>query len=386
MNDFLYQMMLSFSILLASDVIVTSKIMIRGISLYVIIGIVLKVTHHPMNVSIFMAFLQLIIVTIMIGKFDQRILKGYLITAFIEISISLIMMLVNLDFQLLEGLITIGLLLIGKHLHLLTMDAPLHMIGFSLLGLFLVSIMNNISVMSTKDLILHLLVSGFVLILFIMLDRKQRQLQDTTINIQIKQSYIQTLVNRSSSLRMYKHDTQARLLAVEDYLRRQDYQGLEYFLQLNTEKLKDLKPFSPHQEIDIIMQYFHQNYPQVKLEVNDDIYGIITMEHEQCFLLLYNLVLNAYESTLMTENPYVSCHFSSHQRTLNLLIQNRVPDLFDPSVLKKRQTTKTHGHHGYGLKTIHQIVDQYHGLCHYEVTENILTNKIVLFECIHDKM
>lgn len=386
MNDFIYQMMLSLTILLASDISITGQSIIKGLSLYAMIGLLLKVTAHPIPMSPFMIIVQLIIVVVMTGKVNKQIIKGYLVTVFLQIIVTLIMMLAGLDFQLLESLITIILLLIGKQLHVLSMDSPLPIIGMILLSLFFVSLMNTLSVMSVNDLILHLLVAGFVFVLFAALYMKQRQLQESLVHEQVHQNYIQTLLDQTTNLRMYKHDSQARLLAIEDYLKRKDNQGLEHFIRVNTEKLKDLKPLSEHQEIDTIMQYFHQKYPQVILEVQDDVLGIITMDHEQFFSLLYNLMLNAYESSLQTDDPYVSCRFSSHHKTFNLLIQNRVPDFFDLNALQKQQTTKIEGHHGYGLKTIHQIMKQYDGLSSYEMKEDTLINKIVLFECIDNKM
>lgn len=386
MNDFIYQMMLSFTILLASDISITGQSIIKGLSLYAMIGLLFKVTAHPIPMSPFMIIVQLIIVVVMTGKVNKQIIKGYLVTVFLQIIVTLIMMLAGLDFQLLESLITIILLLIGKQLHFLSMDSPLPIIGMILLSLFFVSLMNTLSVMSVNDLILHLLVAGFVFVLFAALYMKQRQLQESLVHGQVHQNYIQTLLDQTTNLRMYKHDSQARLLAIEDYLKRKDNQGLEHFIRVNTEKLKDLKPLSEHQEIDTIMQYFHQKYPQVILEVQDDVLGIITMDHEQFFSLLYNLMLNAYESSLQTDDPYVYCRFSSHHKTFNLLIQNRVPDFFDLNALQKQQTTKIEGHHGYGLKTIHQIMKQYDGLSSYEMKEDTLINKIVLFECIDNKM
>ena len=147
--------------------------------------------------------------------------------------------------------------------------------------------------------------------------------------------------------------------------------------------IHNLKQVSSHIQMNSIVSYFMNQYPNVKIQVEDTIVGEMSMPDMQVYSLLYNLISNACEATCQTDSPFVSLCCKSENHTLYITMKNTVLPTFDMSFIQNKKTNKKdQNNHGIGLSIIHEIVEEHNGIIQYVVQENMLVNEIVLFDVI----
>ena len=167
---------------------------------------------------------------------------------------------------------------------------------------------------------------------------------------------------------------------IKDYYLNQQDQLLPY-LDILSHHLYKTNNDSQNHIINMLYQYFKEEYPQVHSHIDDQILGTITMDDSKLSSLIYNLFKNSFESSSNTTDKNVSISLKNKNNNLYMQITNSIDR---PVTLKEGYTSKENKNdHGIGLTIINEIVDEYHGINQYQQTDQCLVNDIILFDVIH---
>ena len=198
--------------------------------------------------------------------------------------------------------------------------------------------------------------------------------------IQLQQSYLSSYTHKYQELRKFNHDYNKQILMIKDYYLNQQDQLLPY-LDILSHHLYKTNNDSQNHIINMLYQYFKEEYPQVHSHLDDQVLGTITMNDSKLSSLIYNLFKNSFEASSKTTDKNVSISLKNKNNNLYIQIKNSIDQ---PVTLKEGYTNKENKNdHGIGLTIINEIVDEYHGINQYQQTDQCLVNDIILFDVIH---
>ena len=198
--------------------------------------------------------------------------------------------------------------------------------------------------------------------------------------IQLQQSYLSSYTHKYQELRKFKHDYNEQILMIKNYYLNQQDQLLPY-LDILSHHLYKSNNDSRNHIINMLYQYFKEEYPEVHCSIDDQILGTITMDDSKLSSLIYNLFKNSFEASSNTTDKNVSISLKNKNNNLYMQIKNSIDR---PVTLKEGYTSKENKNdHGIGLTIINEIIDEYHGINQYQQTDQYLVNDIILFDVIH---
>ena len=237
------------------------------------------------------------------------------------------------------------------------------------------------------NIILFLITSLlFILLLYFCIkmnyEKKKEEISKENLEtiIQLQQTYLSSYTHKYQELRKFKHDYNKQILIIKDYYLNQQDQLLPYLDTLSHHLYKSNNDSQNH-IINMLYQYFKEEYPQVHNSIDDQVPGTITMDDSKLSSLIYNLFKNSFEASSKTTDSNVSISLKNKNSHLYIQIRNSIDQ---PVSLKEGYTSKENkDDHGMGLTIINEIVNEYHGINRYQQTDHYLINDIILFDVIH---
>ena len=226
----------------------------------------------------------------------------------------------------------------------------------------------------------------FILLLYFCIkmnyEKKKEEISKENLEtiIQLQQTYLSSYTHKYQELRKFKHDYNKQILMIKDYYLNQQDQLLPY-LDTLSQHLYKTNNNSQNHIINMLYQYFKEEYPQVHCSIDDQVLGTITMDDSKLSSLIYNLFKNSFEASSKTTDKDVSISLKNKNSHLYIQIKNSIDQ---PITLKEGYTSKENkDDHGIGLTIINEIVNEYHGINQYQQTDHYLVNDIILFDVIH---
>lgn len=226
----------------------------------------------------------------------------------------------------------------------------------------------------------------FILLLYFCIkmnyEKKKEEISKENLEtiIQLQQTYLSSYTHKYQELRKFKHDYNKQILMIKDYYLNQQDQLLPYLDTLSHHLYKSNNDSQNH-IINMLYQYFKEEYPEVHCSIDDQILGTITMDDSKLSSLIYNLFKNSFEASSKTTDKDVSISLKNKNSHLYIQIINSIDQ---PVTLKEGYTSKENkDDHGIGLTIINEIVNEYHGINRCQQTEHHLVNDIILFDVIH---
>ena len=197
--------------------------------------------------------------------------------------------------------------------------------------------------------------------------------------IQLQKTYLASYNHKYQELRKFKHDYNKQILLIKDYYLNQKDQLLPYLNTLSEHLYKQNNDCQNH-IINMLYQYFKDEYPLIHCHLDDQILGTINIDDSKLSSLIYNLFKNSFEAASQTTNKKVSILLKNQNNQLYIQIKNTINH---PTIIKEGYTSKQNkNEHGIGLTIINEIINEYHGLNNYHQTDDYLINDIILFDVI----
>ena len=403
MISFCEQILLMLNVLMTSFLLFNKEFnknhCIKGMICFLasLIVIVLKKKISPSIINIVFMFLAYIFIFGLSLDSMKEFISSYIVMVFFQICINSFLSFYEINNQsfisALVSLILITLLcFITKREHLIINNSILIILSSVciLLSAQLI-LLTNLYISMNKgmkwNIILFLITSLlFILLLYFCIkmnyEKKKEEISKENLEtiIQLQQTYLSSYTHKYQELRKFKHDYNKQILMIKDYYFNQQDQLLPYLDTLSHHLYKANNDSQNH-IINMLYQYFKEEYPQVHSSIDDQILGTITMNDSKLSSLIYNLLKNSFEASSKTTDSNVSISLKNKNSHLYIQIRNSIDQ---PVILKEGYTSKDNkDDHGIGLTIINEIVNEYHGINQYQQTDHYLVNDIILFDVIH---
>ena len=362
-----------------------------------LIVIVLKKEINPSIINIAFMFIAYIFIFRLSLDSMKEFISSYIVMVFFQICINSFLSFYEINNQsfisALVSLILITLLcFITKREHIIINNSILIILSSVciLLSAQLI-LLTNLYISMNKgmkwNIILFLITSLlFILLLYFCIkmnyEKKKEEISKENLEtiIQLQQTYLSSYTHKYQELRKFKHDYNKQILMIKDYYLNQQDQLLPY-LDTLSHHLYKVNNDSQNHIINMLYQYFKEEYPQVHSSIDDQVLGTITMDNSKLSSLIYNLFKNSFEASSKTTDSNVSISLKNKNSHLYIQIRNSIDQ---PVSLKEGYTSKENkDDHGIGLTIINEIVNEYHGINQYQQTDHYLVNDIILFDVIH---
>lgn len=359
--------------------------------------IVLKKEINPSIINIALMFIAYIFIFGPSLDSMKEFISSYIVMVFFQICINSFLSFYEINNQsfisALVSLILITLLcFVTKREHLIINNSILIILSSVciLLSAQLI-LLTNLYISMNKSIkwnIILFLITSLLLMLLLYFclkmnyEKKKEDISKQNLEtiIQLQQTYLSSYTHKYQELRKFKHDYNKQLLMIKDYYLNQKDQLLPYLDTLSHHLYKANNDSQNH-IINMLYQYFKEEYPQVHSSIDDQILGTITMDDSKLSSLIYNLFKNSFEASSKTTDSNVSISFKNKNSHLYIQIRNSINQ---PVTLKEGYTSKENkDDHGIGLTIINEIVNEYHGINQYQQIDHYLVNGIILFDVIH---
>lgn len=194
--------------------------------------------------------------------------------------------------------------------------------------------------------------------------------------IAVKESYYKELEERQYEIRKIQHDIKNQLLGWNG--KNQNPLAQE-FVENMLDKLTDEKKYCENPFINAILEEKITQAKKYNILVSHDICVADNLQIDagDMGVLIGNLLDNAIEAGQCVAEPFITINM--FQRSTNLLIQIKNKKEQGATLMIGDTTKKDKWNHGFGLKSVKQIVKKYGGTMDIDMTEDVFEVKIIIF-------
>ncbi|RKJ47749.1 GHKL domain-containing protein [bacterium 1XD42-54] len=201
--------------------------------------------------------------------------------------------------------------------------------------------------------------------------------------IDMQKEYVGQILDVDHSLKEFKHDYKAHLFCIDALIQEKDYTSLQNYLsELHKiqQKLDYGKTYMEDHILNVILNI--KRTKAIKSNIAFDIWiGTCSLKEISSYdlgVILMNLCDNAIEAAEKAQEKWVKLELENRRGYIKIIIRNSTyanilqnnPDLL---------TDKEDGDfHGYGMKIIQNIVEQYQGVMKLNGGENWFESRILL--------
>lgn len=197
----------------------------------------------------------------------------------------------------------------------------------------------------------------------------QKQLEETTRQLELQQTYYQNMIKNTEETRRMRHDFRQHLIVLQGYALDGNTQGLAEYLSDNIRQIDHLATpaYSNLPVVNMLLHHYHQlcQENEIRMDISTTPLPSTGLSDSELATLLGNLLENAYTAAghALPGNRSITVRLAVHGNMLVITIDNG----FDGNVNKKRDhylSTKM-SHTGYGLRSIRHICDTHGGSCSF---------------------
>lgn len=184
-------------------------------------------------------------------------------------------------------------------------------------------------------------------------------------------------------IRQMRHDMKHHLTQV--YLLAQEGKDgeIKAYIEEMQEHLENPQEFvnSDNKELDSLLNYMLAKAESQGIHVESNI--LLPSEIGHSFdlnVILGNLLENSMEASITTEKPYLSVFVREKQGVLRIRIENSYSGKRKMDGENLLTTKKDQENHGYGLRSVQEIVDKYHGEIEFRIlSEDMVCVMVLLY-------
>ena len=197
----------------------------------------------------------------------------------------------------------------------------------------------------------------------------QKQLEETTRQLELQQTYYQNMIKNTEETRRMRHDFRQHLIVLQGYAMAGNTQGLVEYLSDHIRQIDHLATPS-YSNLPVVNMLLHHyrllcQEKEIRMDISATPIPSTGLSDSELATLLGNLLENAYTAAdhALPGNRSITVRLAVHGNMLVITIDNG----FDGNVNKKRDhylSTKV-SHTGYGLRSIRHICDTHGGNCSF---------------------
>ena len=197
----------------------------------------------------------------------------------------------------------------------------------------------------------------------------QKQLEETTRQLELQQTYYQNMIKNTEETRRMRHDFRQHLIVLQGYAMAGNTQGLVEYLSDHIRQIDHLATpsYSNLPVVNMLLHHYRRlcQENEIRMDISATPIPSTGLSDSELATLLGNLLENAYTAAdhALPGNRSITVRLAVHGNMLVITIDNG----FDGNVNKKRDhylSTKV-SHTGYGLRSILNICHTHGGNCSY---------------------
>lgn len=197
----------------------------------------------------------------------------------------------------------------------------------------------------------------------------QKQLEETTRQLELQQTYYQNMIKNTEETRRMRHDFRQHLIVLQGYAMEGNTQELVEYLSDHIRQIDHLATpsYSNLPVVNMLLHHYRRlcQENEIRMDISATPIPSTVLSDSELATLLGNLLENAYTAAAhaLPGNRSITVRLAVHGNMLVITIDNG----FDGNVNKKRDhylSTKV-SHTGYGLRSIRHICDTHGGNCSF---------------------
>lgn len=220
-----------------------------------------------------------------------------------------------------------------------------------------------------------------VLILFTQRNvyKEKEQIMDAYLTQQ--KNHYEYLENREKETKKFRHDLRGHMDMITQLAQNQEYDKISNYLEQMNMKIDTFgSVVTVHNGIvdAIISQYYmkaKQNGVEIKVEGKFPV--DCTIEAYDLCTIFSNILSNAYEAALESEEKFISLVCGYTERNILVVIKNSCKKESQTGEANWKTKKENADYHGYGLENVKDSVKKYNGIFDIERVDNICTLKIL---------
>lgn len=184
---------------------------------------------------------------------------------------------------------------------------------------------------------------------------------------QIEQSKYEELVDLNNQLQITRHDIKDHLIYIDHLLAEKNYEGVKQYIEKQQMDLEATKQvvITNNRMIDFLINYKLSKHKDIAFIVSGQLENLELIDELDLATLFGNVLDNAIEGVQGTSPMQIEISFSTNGNYQNIICKNSIPS----SVLKNNpdldSSKKNKKMHGYGIKSIRNVVEKYDGLIEF---------------------
>ena len=239
-------------------------------------------------------------------------------------------------------------------------------------GMFWLSLIIIITVVILTN---YLLLS---IILKIGFDQYELQQIKRNLNFEtMKFEYINLMQQQNEETRRIRHDMKASYRVLYALIEKEENDEAKTYIQQLVEEQNSIsiKIQSGNEVIDVLTNYYIMKHPEIKFTFNCLVNSDSWIKNLKLCQLYGNAIENAVEGCLASDivEKEIDIFITSQEDMLVLQIGNTSPPVQEPFTSTKRSEE-----HGYGLKSIRKVVEEYRGYLDINCKNNWFTLRAIL--------
>lgn len=228
--------------------------------------------------------------------------------------------------------------------------------------------------------------------IFLLYDRLTFFLAAASENAVLKQQmyhqkqYFRDMEQSQNEVRGLRHDMKNMLQTASYLSEKQEYKKLHVYLQELTSQAKHTEPIvatgSLVMDSVLNIKLLSMKEHEIKIETKITVPPKLNLGFDQAAVLFGNILDNAEDACLKLppKDRWVKLHIAYTQGTLFLHLQNPAAGNTAASNGLLMTTKKEKAFHGFGLKNVRRIAEQFHGTMDLSCEGCIFHTKIVLYQ------
>ena len=210
----------------------------------------------------------------------------------------------------------------------------------------------------------------------------QKQLEETTRQLELQQTYYQNMIKNTEETRRMRHDFRQHLIVLQGYAMAGNTQGLVEYLSDHIRQIDHLATpsYSNLPVVNMLLHHYRRlcQENEIRMDISATPIPSTGLSDSELATLLGNLLENAYTAAdhALPGNRSITVRLAVHGNMLVITIDNG----FDGNVNKKRDhylSTKV-SHTGYGLRSIRHICDTHGGNCSFSYDTDCFHSSAVI--------
>lgn len=192
-------------------------------------------------------------------------------------------------------------------------------------------------------------------------NKARYQMQAEQSRLKAETIYLNNLIERQQNSNKQMHDLKNQLFAIRQIIAEDSDRGIEEIDKVcNVVNGMQSIVYSGDSSIDSLINSKTQNLPpNVKFFCECFIFDFGKTDRMDMCILLGNLLDNAVEAATPIENSFIKLKFLQQGNLLNITLSNSCNKDLQGNKFETTKADKTA--HGYGLKSVRNIVDKYGG-------------------------